>query len=505
MEQEKAGKSGLITVQFHPQETFVQSWNVNDRSLIESKEIDRIDDLDKDWKILKDAIDGLRPRPSRNVTVMLITNEWSNTKKPGQIEEISSTLSRRLNHPVEVVDADEMAAVTTWEAIGADLPEKEQFKWVKRSRVVCLGIYNDHTGIALVESGRIIGRLSLPQESYPWSNIMLRNLQRNGVDFHQYLIRSAVKDYVQPMYSPDVTVVYIDDPTVQFEDAIDDPKVRVIGERDEHDKRADAGYGALLHWIKEQIGWRAFFIDDAIREEEESQDIVSLAIGGDDEDEPDLMTQIRDMMADIEDGLDDEDLIDLAPITIPSPKEDARKTPTSNVFVNPFASDTTGTDEDQTGTDGDQSDGTATVPSDADAEPEKDSNIPEDDDTSPEDTTDAPSQTSGQSTSESGMDVESVTVDEEEDTAPVGREPHGDDDPIASSGEMTDTKDDGEDADDGAGPDNAEEVSDSGASNRTDVDGPEDTGDAGSLGINVISMYDEDEDSEDGADQGKDA
>lgn len=504
MEQEKAGKSGLITVQFHPQETFVQSWNVNDRSLIESKEIDRIDDLDKDWKILKDAIDGLRPRPSRNVTVMLITNEWSNTKNPGQIEEISSTLSRRLNHPVEVVDADEMAAVTTWEAIGADLPEKEQFKWVKRSRVVCLGIYNDHTGIALVESGRIIGRLSLPQESYPWSNIMLRNLQRNGVGFHQYLIRSAVKDYVQPMYSPDVTVVYIDDPTVQFEDAIDDPKVRVIGERDEHDKRADAGYGALLHWIKEQIGWRAFFIDDAIREEEESQDIVSLAIGGDDEDEPDLMTQIRDMMVDIEDGPDDEDLIDLAPITIPSPKEDARKTPTSNVFVNPFVSDTTGTDEDQ-------NDSTATVPPDADAEPEKDDNIPEDDDdTISEDATDAPSQTSGQITSGSGMDAESVTVDEEEDVrkadaAPAGRESHDDDDPIASSGEMTDTKDDGEDADDGAGPDNAEEVSDSGASNRTDVDGPEDTGDAGSLGIDVISMYDEDEDSEDGADQGKDA
>lgn len=503
MEQEKAGKSGLITVQFHPQETFVQSWNVNDRSLIESKEIDRIDDLDKDWKILKDAIDGLRPRPSRNVTVMLITNEWSNTKKPGQIEEISSTLSRRLNHPVEVVDADEMAAVTTWEAIGADLPEKEQFKWVKRSRVVCLGIYDDHTGIALVESGRIIGRLSLPQESYPWSNIMLRNLQRNGVGFHQYLIRSAVKDYVQPMYSPDVTVVYIDDPSVRFEDAIDDPKVRVIGERDEHDKRADAGYGALLHWIKEQIGWRAFFIDDAIREEEESQDIVSLAIGGDDEDEPDLMTQIRDMMADIEEGPDDEGLIDLAPITIPSPKEDARKTPTSNVFVNPFASDTTGTDEDQ-------SDSAATVPSDADAEPEKDNNIPKDDDTIPEDATDAPSQTSGQITSDSGMNEESMTVDEEEDArkadaAPAGRTPHGNDDPISSSGEMTSTKDDGEDTDDGTDPDNAEEVSDSEASNRTDVDGPEDAGDAGSLDIEVIGMYDEDGDPEDGADQGEDA
>lgn len=319
MEKERPGKSGLVTVQFHPQETFIQSWNVNNRTLIESKHIDKIHDIDEDWKTLKKEINSLNPKPARNITVMLITDEWSNTKTPSEIGEIAFKLQHRLDHPIEIADADEMAAVTTWESIGADLPEKEQFKWVKRSRVVCLGVYDDHTGIALVESGRIIGGLSLPQEAYPWHNIMLRNLEKNGIDFHRYLIRKAIDDFVKPMYSPDITVVYVDDPTVRLGYKNDDPTVHVIGERDEEDKRKDAGYGALLHWIKEQIGWRAFFIDDAIKDEEESQDIVSLTIGGDEEDDPDLVAQIHDMMKNITQD-NDEFAIKDDPIVIPSPE-----------------------------------------------------------------------------------------------------------------------------------------------------------------------------------------
>ena len=318
MEKGRIRKSGLVTVQFHPQETFIQSWNVNNRDLIESKHIDKIHDINEDWKTLKKAIDDLNPKPARNVTVMLITDEWSNSKTSREIEEIASKLRHRLNHPVEIVDADEMAAVTTWESIGADLPEKDQFKWVKRSRVVCLGVYEDHTGIALVESGRIIGGLSLPQETYPWHNIMLKNLEKNGIGFHRYLIRKAIDDFIKPMYSPDVTVVYVDDPTVRFGYKNDDPTVHVIGEGDEEDKRKDAGYGALLHWIKEQIGWRAFFIDDAIKDEEDSQDLVSLTIGGDEEDDPDLVAQIHDMMKNITPD-DDEFAIKDDLIVIPSP------------------------------------------------------------------------------------------------------------------------------------------------------------------------------------------
>lgn len=318
MEKGRIRKSGLVTVQFHPQETFIQSWNVNNRDLIESKHIDKIHDINEDWKTLKKAIDGLNPKPARNVTVMLITDEWSNSKTSREIEEIASKLRHRLNHPVEIVDADEMAAVTTWESIGADLPEKDQFKWVKRSRVVCLGVYEDHTGIALVESGRIIGGLSLPQETYPWRNIMLKNLEKNGIGFHRYLIRKAIDDFIKPMYSPDVTVVYVDDPTVRFGYKNDDPTVHVIGEGNEEDKRKDAGYGALLHWIKEQIGWRAFFIDDAIKDEEDSQDLVSLTIGGDEEDDPDLVAQIHDMMKNITPD-DDEFAIKDDLIVIPSP------------------------------------------------------------------------------------------------------------------------------------------------------------------------------------------
>ncbi len=331
MEKGRIRKSGLVTVQFHPQETFIQSWNVNDRDLIESKHIDKIHDINEDWETLKKAIDGLNPKPARNVTVMLITDEWSNSKTSREIEEIASKLQHRLNHPVEIVDADEMAAVTTWESIGADLPEKDQFKWVKRSRVVCLGVYEDHTGIALVESGRIIGGLSLPQESYPWHNIMLQNLEKNGIGFHRYLIRKAIDDFIKPMYSPDVTVVYVDDPTVRFGYKNDDPTVHVIGEGDEEDERKDAGYGALLHWIKEQIGWRAFFIDDAIKDEEDSQDLVSLTIGGDEEDDPDLVAQIHDMMKNItpddeffiDDAIkDEEDSQDLVSLTIGGDEED---------------------------------------------------------------------------------------------------------------------------------------------------------------------------------------
>lgn len=318
MEKGRIRKSGLVTVQFHPQETFIQSWNVNNRDLIESKHIDKIHDINEDWETLKKAIDDLNPKPARNVTVMLITDEWSNSKTSREIEEIASKLRHRLNHPVEIVDADEMAAVTTWESIGADLPEKDQFKWVKRSRVVCLGVYEDHTGIALVESGRIIGGLSLPQETYPWHNIMLKNLEKNGIGFHRYLIRKAIDDFIKPMYSPDVTVVYVDDPTVRFGYKNDDPTVHVIGEGNEEDKRKDAGYGALLHWIKEQIGWRAFFIDDAIKDEEDSQDLVSLTIGGDEEDDPDLVAQIHDMMKNITPD-DDEFAIKDDLIVIPSP------------------------------------------------------------------------------------------------------------------------------------------------------------------------------------------
>lgn len=353
MEKGRIRKSGLVTVQFHPQETFIQSWNVNDRDLIESKHIDKIHDINEDWETLKKAIDGLNPKPARNVTVMLITDEWSNSKTSREIEEIASKLQHRLNHPVEIVDADEMAAVTTWESIGADLPEKDQFKWVKRSRVVCLGVYEDHTGIALVESGRIIGGLSLPQESYPWHNIMLQNLEKNGIGFHRYLIRKAIDDFIKPMYSPDVTVVYVDDPTVRFGYKNDDPTVHVIGEGDEEDERKDAGYGALLHWIKEQIGWRAFFIDDAIKDEEDSQDLVSLTIGGDEEDDPDLVAQIHDMMKNITPD-DDEFAIKDDLIVIPSPESTSED-------LNPDAP-TNGSDE--TSSD----DGQADTPSDLEDE-----------------------------------------------------------------------------------------------------------------------------------------
>lgn len=337
MEKGRNRKSGLVTVQFHPQETFIQSWNVNNRDLIESKHIDKIHDINEDWETLKKEIDDLNPRPARNVTVILITDEWSNTKTSSEIEEITSKLQHRLNHPVEIVDADEMAAVTTWESIGADLPEKDQFKWVKRSRVVCLGVYDDHTGIALVESGRIIGGLSLPQETYPWHNIMLKNLEKNGIGFHRYLIRKAIDDFIKPMYSPDVTVVYVDDPTVRFGYKNDDPTVHVIGEGDEEDKRKDAGYGALLHWIKEQIGWRAFFIDDAIKDEEDSQDLVSLTIGGDEEDDPDLVAQIHDMMKNITPD-DDEFAIEDDLIVIPSPESTSED-------LNPDETPTNGSDE----------------------------------------------------------------------------------------------------------------------------------------------------------------
>ena len=354
MEKGRIRKSGLVTVQFHPQETFIQSWNVNDRDLIESKHIDKIHDINEDWETLKKAIDGLNPKPARNVTVMLITDEWSNSKTSREIEEIASKLQHRLNHPVEIVDADEMAAVTTWESIGADLPEKDQFKWVKRSRVVCLGVYEDHTGIALVESGRIIGGLSLPQESYPWHNIMLKNLEKNGIGFHRYLIRKAIDDFIKPMYSPDVTVVYVDDPTVRFGYKNDDPTVHVIGEGDEEDKRKDAGYGALLHWIKEQIGWRAFFIDDAIKDEEDSQDLVSLTIGGDEEDDPDLVAQIHDMMKNITPD-DDEFAIKDDLIVIPSPESTSED-------LNPDETPTNGSDE--TSSD----DGQANAPSDLEDE-----------------------------------------------------------------------------------------------------------------------------------------
>lgn len=336
MEKGRIRKSGLVTVQFHPQETFIQSWNVNNRDLIESKHIDKIHDINEDWETLKKEIDDLNPRPARNVTVILITDEWSNTKTSSEIEEITSKLQHRLNHPVEIVDADEMAAVTTWESIGADLPEKDQFKWVKRSRVVCLGVYDDHTGIALVESGRIIGGLSLPQETYPWHNIMLKNLEKNGIGFHRYLIRKAIDDFIKPMYSPDVTVVYVDDPTVRFGYKNDDPTVHVIGEGDEEDKRKDAGYGALLHWIKEQIGWRAFFIDDAIKDEEDSQDLVSLTIGGDEEDDPDLVAQIHDMMKNITPD-DDEFAIEDDLIVIPSPESTSED-------LNPDETPTNGSD-----------------------------------------------------------------------------------------------------------------------------------------------------------------
>lgn len=354
MEKGRIRKSGLVTVQFHPQETFIQSWNVNNRDLIESKHIDKIYDINEDWKTLKKGIDDLNPRPARNVTVMLITDEWSNTKTSSEIEEITSKLQHRLNHPVEIVDADEMAAVTTWESIGADLPEKDQFKWVKRSRVVCLGVYEDHTGIALVESGRIIGGLSLPQETYPWHNIMLKNLEKNGIGFHRYLIRKAIDDFIKPMYSPDVTVVYVDDPTVRFGYKNDDPTVHVIGEGDEEDKRKDAGYGALLHWIKEQIGWRAFFIDDAIKDEEDSQDLVSLTIGGDEEDDPDLVAQIHDMMKNITPD-DDEFAIEDDLIVIPSPENTSEdlnpdETPTNE-------SDGTSSDDRQADTPSDLEDG----------------------------------------------------------------------------------------------------------------------------------------------------
>lgn len=354
MEKGRIRKSGLVTVQFHPQETFIQSWNVNNRDLIESKHIDKIYDINEDWKTLKKGIDDLNPRPARNVTVMLITDEWSNTKTSSEIEEIASKLQHRLNHPVEIVDADEMAAVTTWESIGADLPEKDQFKWVKRSRVVCLGVYEDHTGIALVESGRIIGGLSLPQETYPWHNIMLKNLEKNGIGFHRYLIRKAIDDFIKPMYSPDVTVVYVDDPTVRFGYKNDDPTVHVIGEGDEEDKRKDAGYGALLHWIKEQIGWRAFFIDDAIKDEEDSQDLVSLTIGGDEEDDPDLVAQIHDMMKNITPD-DDEFAIEDDLIVIPSPENTSEdlnpdETPTNE-------SDGTSSDDRQADTPSDLEDG----------------------------------------------------------------------------------------------------------------------------------------------------
>lgn len=354
MEKGRIRKSGLVTVQFHPQETFIQSWNVNNRDLIESKHIDKIYDINEDWKTLKKGIDDLNPRPARNVTVMLITDEWSNTKTSSEIEEIASKLQHRLNHPVEIVDADEMAAVTTWESIGADLPEKDQFKWVKRSRVVCLGVYEDHIGIALVESGRIIGGLSLPQETYPWHNIMLKNLEKNGIGFHRYLIRKAIDDFIKPMYSPDVTVVYVDDPTVRFGYKNDDPTVHVIGEGDEEDKRKDAGYGALLHWIKEQIGWRAFFIDDAIKDEEDSQDLVSLTIGGDEEDDPDLVAQIHDMMKNITPD-DDEFAIEDDLIVIPSPENTSEdlnpdETPTNE-------SDGTSSDDRQADTPSDLEDG----------------------------------------------------------------------------------------------------------------------------------------------------
>lgn len=295
MEQEPI-RAGLVTVQFHPTDTLVQSWDVNDRSLIESKQLDAINDIDSQWGQLSKAIEGLDVKPSKNTTIMFITNEWSNTKTSDEITTEMESLEMKFGHPVEMVDADEMAAVTAWESIGKELDECDQFKWLKKSRVVCLGVYHDHTGIALVEAGRIIGGMGLPQDSFPWSNIMLRNYEDNGSGFHGYLIKTAINDYIATMYAPDVTVVYIDDPDIanEISGSITAPGARIIGERSEEDSDKSAGYGAMLHWIKEQIGWRAFFIDDAIKDDDEQ--VESMVIGGDGEDDTELIDEIHDMM-----------------------------------------------------------------------------------------------------------------------------------------------------------------------------------------------------------------
>lgn len=314
------GAESLIVAIIRSNRVVIQSWNARDMVLI-SQSTGDIPEKERSSAVelaetIDTAIADMTPKPSSRTPLFMLINQPVRNERPTgntlygtNSSELDDIISTHLNRPVTILNTDDMMALAVWEKTGYQLKDNpaEQLKWARHSRVLAVGLHHGFIGIGMVNNGTLIDGLGVEQESFPWHNIQAQyapvDVNADDIETGYYinLLNITVNKYLKPNYAPDSIVMTIDHQ--ELHGTLGDEGM--IYHDHEHNEEWYAGYGAMMYWRKEQIGWRPMFLDEAIREDDQNNTLEYVFTDNptDESDEEDIINRVNAKMTENDDTL----------------------------------------------------------------------------------------------------------------------------------------------------------------------------------------------------------